>query len=305
MNKYLDKCRLCPRNCSVNRNNNEVGFCMATNALKLAKAYLHKWEEPCISGNVGSGTIFFSYCNLKCIYCQNYDISTLNNGELVSINRLKEICLELQDKGALNINLVTPTHYVPLIVEALKLAKKEGLNIPIVYNTSSYENVDTIKMLNGIVDVYLPDLKYYDDSYAIKYSNTKNYFKYASMAIDEMYKQVGKCTFDKDGIIKKGVIVRHLMLPKHIEDSKKVIEYLYNKYKNNIYISIMNQYTPLRKLEYKSLNEKVTDLEYNNLIDYAYDLGIRNAFVQEGETQKESFIPLFDGEGIIKKSNIN
>ena len=294
----LDGCNLCPRNCNVNRNNNEIGYCGASNQMVIAKAYLHMWEEPCISGSVGSGTIFFSYCNLRCIFCQNYDISTLHKGNIVSINRLKEICLELQEKGALNINLVTPTHYVPLIVEALKLAKKEGLTIPIIYNTSSYENISTIKLLEGIVDVYLPDLKYYNDEYGIKYSNCNNYFKYASIAIEEMYKQVGKCVFDNNGIIKKGVIVRHLMLPDNIEDSKNIINYLYDKYKDNIYISIMNQYTPLRKLEYDNLNRKVSKDEYDDLIDYAYDLGIRNAYMQEGETQKESFIPDFDNEGI-------
>ena len=294
----LDSCNLCPRNCSVNRNNNEIGYCGATNQMVIAKAYLHMWEEPCISGNIGSGTIFFSYCNLRCIFCQNYDISTLHKGSIVSVNRLKEICLELQEKGALNINLVTPAHYVPLIVEALKLAKKEGLTIPIIYNTSSYENISTIKLLEGIVDVYLPDLKYYDDIYGIKYSNCNNYFKYASSAIEEMYKQVGKCVFDNNGIIRKGVIVRHLMLPDNIEDSKNIINYLYNKYKDNIYISIMNQYTPLRKLKYDNLNKKVTDTEYDELINYAYDLGVRNAYIQEGETQKESFIPDFNNEGI-------
>lgn len=294
----LDGCNLCPRNCNVNRNNNEIGYCGASNQMVIAKAYLHMWEEPCISGSVGSGTIFFSYCNLRCIFCQNYDISTLHKGNIVSINRLKEIFLELQEKGALNINLVTPTHYVPLIVEALKLAKKEGLTIPIIYNTSSYENISTIKQLEGIVDVYLPDLKYYNDEYGIKYSNCNNYFKYASSAIEEMYKQVGKCVFDNNGIIKKGVIVRHLMLPDNIEDSKNIINYLYDKYKDNICISIMNQYTPLRKLEYGNLNRKVSNDEYDDLIDYAYDLGIRNAYIQEGETQKESFIPDFDNEGI-------
>ena len=294
----LDSCNLCPRNCSVNRNNNEIGYCGASNQMVIAKAYLHMWEEPCISGDIGSGTIFFSYCNLRCIFCQNYDISTLHKGSIVSVNRLKEICLELQEKGALNINLVTPAHYVPLIVEALKLAKKEGLTIPIIYNTSSYENISTIKLLEGIVDVYLPDLKYYDDIYGIKYSNCNNYFKYASSAIEEMYKQVGKCVFDNNGIIRKGVIVRHLMLPYNIEDSKNIINYLYNKYKDNIYISIMNQYTPLRKLKYDNLNKKVTDTEYDELINYAYDLGVRNAYIQEGETQKESFIPDFNNEGI-------
>lgn len=298
MNEYLNKCNLCPRNCNVNRNNNEIGYCGATNMMVIAKAYLHKWEEPCISGSIGSGTIFFSYCNLKCIFCQNYDISTLHKGKIISVDNLKNICLELQKKGALNINLVTPTHYVPLIIEAIKKAKKEGLNIPIIYNTSSYENIETIKMLDGIVDIYLPDLKYYNNEYGLKYSKAKDYFKYASSAINEMYKQVGKPIFDKNGIMKKGVIVRHLMLPSHLDDSKKIINYLYKKYHHNIYISIMNQYTPLKKLEYEYLNHKVTDEEYDALIDYAYNIGVRNAYIQEGETQKESFIPNFDLEGL-------
>ena len=298
MNEYLNKCNLCPRNCNVNRNNNEIGYCGATNMMVIAKAYLHKWEEPCISGSIGSGTIFFSYCNLKCIFCQNYDIRKIHKGKIISIDKLKNICLKLQKKGALNINLVTPTHYVPLIIEAIKKAKKEGLNIPIVYNTSSYENIETIKMLDGIVDIYLPDLKYYNNEYALKYSKAKDYFKYASSAINEMYKQVGKPIFDKNGIMKKGVIVRHLMLPSHLDDSKKIINYLYKKYHHNIYISIMNQYTPLKKLEYEYLNHKVTDEEYDALIDYAYNIGVRNAYIQEGETQKESFIPNFDLEGL-------
>ena len=290
----LDRCMLCPRNCGVNRDNSELGYCGAGNQMVIGKYYLHKWEEPCISGNVGSGTIFFSYCNLRCIFCQNYEISSLHKGKVISVNDLKNICLELQSMGALNINLVTPTHYVPLIIEGLKLAKKEGLIIPIIYNTSSYENVDTIKLLNGLIDVYLPDLKYYDNNYGKMYSNCPNYFKYASEAIYEMYKQVGKCQFDNEGNIKKGVIVRHLMLPDNIDDSKKIIKYLYEKYGDDIYISIMNQYTPLRKLKYDNLNRKVSDREYNELIDYAYDLGVRNAYVQDGDTQSESFIPNFD-----------
>ena len=290
----LDKCILCPRNCGVNRNNGELGYCKADNQMVIGKYYLHKWEEPCISGKIGSGTIFFSYCNLRCIFCQNYEISSIHKGKTISVNEFKNICLELQSMGALNINLVTPTHYVPLIVQGLRLAKKEGLTIPIIYNTSSYENVDTIKLLEGLIDVYLPDLKYYDNSYGNMYSNCQYYFKYASEAIDEMYKQVGKCQFDSKGNIKKGVIVRHLMLPNNIDDSKKIIKYLYDKYKDNIYISIMNQYTPLKKFKYDNLNKKVSDKEYDELIEYAYDLGIRNAYVQDGETQLESFIPNFD-----------
>ena len=296
--KEFNKCRLCPRNCNVNRNKNELGYCKASNKIKVARASLHYWEEPCLSGNNGSGTIFFSNCNMGCIFCQNYDISTLNKGKEISIERFANICLELQEKKANNINLVTPTHYVPLIKEGLILAKKKGLKIPIIYNTSSYENIDTIKLLDGLIDIYLPDLKYYNNEYSIKYSNTPNYFKYASIAIKEMYRQVGKPKFNKDGIMIKGMIVRHLMLPSREEDTKKIINYLYKTYKDNIYISIMNQYTPIRKLKYKELNNKIDNKIYENIINYAYDLGIRNCFVQDEETQSESFIPIFNNEGV-------
>ena len=294
----MNDCSLCPRNCHVDRTKNELGFCLAPNKLVIAKAYLHKWEEPSISGNVGSGTIFFSYCNLKCIFCQNREISYLHKGKEVSVERFSDICLELQEKGAQNINLVTPTHYVPLIIKGLKIAKKKGLSIPIIYNTSSYENVSTIKSLKGLIDVYLPDLKYYSDEYAIKYSKAYNYFEYATKAIDEMYKQVGRIKFNKKGEVVKGVIVRHLMLPEMEEDSKKIIKYLYDKYKHNIYISIMNQYTPIKKYKYRELNNKVSNIKYNNVIDYAYNIGVRNAYVQEEETQCESFIPNFNNEGV-------
>ena len=267
---------------------------MAGNKIKIAKAYLHMWEEPCISGEHGSGTIFFSNCNLRCLFCQNYYISEEGNGVEISIDRFSEICLDLQSKGATNINLVTPTHYLPMIIEGLKLAKSRGLNIPIVYNSSGYENVDMIKLLDGIVDVYLPDFKYCSDEYAVKYSECKNYFKYASESLDEMVRQKPKCIFDKDGNIKSGVIVRHLLVPNMEEDSKKILKYLYDNYKDNIYISIMNQYTPVRKCKYQELNQKVDDKVYDEIINYAWNLGIRNAFIQEGETQSESFIPKWD-----------
>jgi len=294
MRDLLNECRLCPRNCSVNRNCGEVGFCNALNEIVIAKYYLHQWEEPCITGKFGSGTIFFSYCNLKCVFCQNYKISTLNYGICITIDKFSEICLELQKKGATNINLVTPTHFVPLIVEGIRLAKDKGLNIPIVYNSSGYENVDTIKLLDGIVDVYLPDLKYFSDEYSFKYSKCRDYFKYASMAIDEMFSQKGECIFDNDGNIISGVIVRHLLLPGMEDDSKKILKYLYDKYGDKIYISIMNQYTPVRKCEYDELNGMVDNQVYEDVIDYAWDIGIRNAFIQEDGCQSESFIPEFN-----------
>ena len=297
MNPLLN-CNLCPRNCGINRYK-ELGFCKQSNKIRIALAKRFFYEEPPISGKNGSGTIFFTGCNLKCIFCQNYDISTKNIGKAITIKRLSEIMLELQSKKANNINLVTPTIYVPQIIKAIKLAKKKGLSIPIIYNSSGYENVETIKMLNGYIDVYLPDLKYYNDDIAIKYSKANNYFLHASNAILEMIKQTGPCKFDKNGLIRKGVIVRHLLLPGHLDDSKKIIKYL-SQYKDDIYISIMNQYTPIRKLKYENLNHPVKKDDYYELIDYAVSLGIENAFCQEDETVSESFIPIWNFEGIKK-----
>lgn len=289
----LKNCMLCPRKCGVNRYI-EKGFCGATNKIKLAYYSLHMWEEPIISGDNGSGTIFFSNCNLRCLYCQNKKISIDGYGKLISNKRLMEIMLELQSKGAHNINLVTPTHYVPNIVSILRRIKGKELKIPVVYNTSSYESVGTIIACRNLVDIYLADLRYYDDSLGEKYSLCSNYFENATMAIDEMYRQVGKYEFDEDGLLKRGLVVRVLILPGHIDDSKKIIEYLYKTYGDDIFISIMNQYTPVNKCKYSNLNRKVTDKEYDEVVEYALELGIKNAFVQEGEAASESFIPDFN-----------
>ena len=299
MSKLLNRCTLCPRCCNANRYNNETGFCNMTKDLIVARASLHFWEEPIISGKKGSGTVFFSGCNLKCVFCQNFNISTNNFGKKISIKRLSEIFLELQNKGANNINLVTPTHFVPQIIEALKISKENGLSIPIVYNSSGYETIDTIKLLNGYIDIYLPDFKYFDNKYALKYSKCPNYFEYASSALNEMVKQVGNPKFDGNRMLVKGVIVRHMLLPGLLEDSKKIIHYLVDKYNDDIFISIMNQYTPTNNLDkYKEINRTVSKNEYQELIDYAIDLGIKNGFMQEGETQKASFIPEFDTSGV-------
>lgn len=297
MEKLLDKCSLCPRRCNVNRNKNELGYCKAGRKIKIGGYHLHMWEEPILTGEKGSGTIFFSYCNLGCIYCQNYDISINHKGEEIEVERFSDICLELQNMGASNINLVTPTHYIPLIKEGLLLAKKKGLSIPIVYNSSGYENVESLKLLEGLIDIYLPDFKYFYNELG-KYSKINNYFEMTSNALKEMYRQVGNIKIEND-ILKKGIIVRHLVLPGHIDDSKKIIKYLYDNYKDDIILSIMNQYTPVKKLEYSELNRKVTKEEYDELIDYAYDIGVRNCFTQEEESQSESFIPNFKGDSII------
>lgn len=299
MKNILKECTLCPRNCKINRYKH-AGFCGATNKIKIARASLHYYEEPSISGINGSGTIFFSGCNLQCVFCQNNEISKNNFGKEITITRLSEIMLELQDKKAHNINLVTPTHYIPQIAASIKKAKKKGLVIPIIYNTSGYEKVDSLKLLRGLIDIYLPDFKYYDNYYAKKYSNANNYFEYAKDSLKEMYFQTGKCIFDKNGMLKKGIIVRHLMLPSLKEDTKLILNYLYNTYKDNIYISIMNQYTPPKSIKYTELKESINENDYNEIIDYALDLGITNAYCQMDGTVSESFIPQFNLEGVIK-----
>lgn len=290
-------CNICPRKCNVNRED-KLGFCKMSNTLKIARASLHMWEEPCISGENGSGTVFFTGCTLKCVFCQNRDIATYNKGKEITIERLSNIFIELMDKGANNINLVTLTHYVPQIIKAINLAKSKGMNLPILYNTSGYESIDTLKMLDGIVDIYLPDFKYYSDDIAKKYSNVGNYVETAKLALQEMTRQIGKAKFD-NGIMTRGVIVRHLILPSYSEDSKKVIKYLYETYGDDIYISIMNQYTPFRMENYKELNRKVTTYEYKKVVDYAIKLGVTNGFIQEGSAASESFIPDFGSyEGV-------
>lgn len=294
----LTSCSICPRHCQVNRNRQERGFCQAGANLKIGRAALHRWEEPCLSGTNGSGTIFFSYCNLQCIFCQNFEISSKHAGKEVSIERFVEICFELEQKGATNINLVTPTHYIPQIREGLKIAKKKGLTIPIVYNSSGYEDVTALRSLEGLIDIYLPDFKYFDDSLAIRFSHASHYFAICKEALKEMIRQVGKPQFDRNGILQKGVIVRHLILPGHIDDSKRILHYLYHTYHDSIFISIMNQYTVTRLLPYPELNRSVSEKEYEEVIQYAIQLGIENAFIQEQGTDQASFIPSFQGEGV-------
>ena len=295
-------CTLCPRNCSVDRENGEKGICGQTTEIKVARAALHFWEEPCISGEEGSGTVFFSGCSLHCVFCQNEAIANGTVGKVITTNRLAEIFLELQEQGANNINLVTPGHFIPQIKEALLIAKKRGLTLPIVYNTSSYESVEALKSLDGFVDIYLPDFKYMSSELSRKYSHAPDYAKVAKAAIAEMVRQTGNPVFDEngeEGLIKRGTIVRHLTLPGCMDDSKEIIKYLYNTYKNQIYISIMNQFTPLLNVAaFPELNRKITEDEYEELIDYAIDLGVEQGFIQEGETAEESFIPDFNCFGV-------
>lgn len=292
------KCNLCPRKCNIDRNVHK-GYCRVGDTLKVSRAALHMWEEPCISGTNGSGTVFFTGCNLRCVYCQNQTISNGENGKEITVDRLSEIFLDLQTKGAHNINLVTPTHYVDLIIKAIGMARKNGLGIPIVYNCGGYESVDTLVKLKGYIDVYMPDFKYFDDALAVKYSNAPNYVNIAKAAIEEMFSQVGENEFDNDGMMTKGVLVRHLILPGQSSDSKKILHYLYNAYKNSIYISIMSQYTPMKHFdEFPELNRRIYNKEYNRVIDYAIELGIENAFIQEGKASLKSFIPDFDNTGV-------
>lgn len=319
----LNKCTLCNRNCKVNRNNNELGFCRASNKVKIARAALHFGEEPPISQGNGSGTVFFSHCNFNCVFCQNHDISQGNTNDVISaiddlnkknstleysvtgieisIERLSEIFLELQEKGANNINLVTPTHYVPQIIEALKIAKNNNLTIPVLYNTNGYDSLETIKALDGYIDVYLPDFKYFNDKYAIKYSKVSNYASNAMKVITEMLNQVGKAKFDSKGNIINGVIIRHLMLPGLLFDSKKVVDHIYNQYDDNVYLSLMNQYVPMFKAcDYPEINKSLNPKHYESLINYALDLGIENGFIQESGTDSIAYIPDFNLEGVSK-----
>lgn len=298
---YYENCRLCPRNCGVNRKKG-IGFCGQSDKLYAARASLHMWEEPCISGTNGSGTVFFTGCNLRCVYCQNRQIAAEGIGFEITSKRLAEIFLAQQERGAHNINLVTPTHYAPHIIEALDMVRGKSLKIPVLYNCGGYESEKTLKMLDGYVDIYMPDFKYMDRAVAKKYSNAEDYPEIAKAAIDEMVSQTGKCVFDENGIIKKGVIARHLVLPSYMENSMRVIEYLHKTYGQKIYISIMSQYTPMPYVkDYTEINRTVTEAEYDEVINYAVEIGVENAFVQEGAAASESFIPIFDGEGIVNK----
>ncbi|MCC2748535.1 4Fe-4S cluster-binding domain-containing protein [Agathobacter rectalis] len=298
MNKY-ENCLLCPRKCGINRRTGQTGVCGVSSEIKVARAALHYWEEPCISGKRGSGAVFFSGCSLHCVFCQNREISDGKEGKVISKERLSDIFIELADKGANNINLVTPGQYIPDIVWAVNDAKSRGMKPPIIYNTSGYENVTELKLLEGIVDVYLPDFKYMDSTLSARYSRAKDYPSVAKQALSEMVRQQPEVVIDDaTGLIQKGVIVRQLLLPGHVNDAKAVLKYLYDTYHDHVYISMMSQFTPIALEDYPEINRTVTKREYERLVNYALEIGITNAFIQEGDVAKDSFIPAFDCEGV-------
>ncbi len=298
MNKY-ENCLLCPRKCGINRSTGQTGVCGVSSEIKVARAALHYWEEPCISGKRGSGAVFFSGCSLHCVFCQNREISDGKAGKVISKERLSDIFIELADKGANNINLVTPGQYIPDIVWAVNDAKSRGMKLPIIYNTSGYENVTELKLLEGIVDVYLPDFKYMDSTLSAMYSRAKDYPSVAKQALSEMVRQQPDVVIDDaTGLIQKGVIVRQLLLPGHVNDAKAVLKYLYDTYHDHVYISMMSQFTPIALKDYPEINRTVTKREYERLVNYALEIGITNAFIQEGDVAKDSFIPAFDCEGV-------
>lgn len=299
----MKTCSICPRNCEADRAHGAAGVCGQTEEIRVARAALHYWEEPCISGREGSGAVFFSGCALRCVYCQNRKIAQENAGRTVSGERLAEIFLNLQEQGANNINLVTAGHFVPQLIPVIESAKRAGLAIPIVYNSGGYERVETLRALEGLVDIYLPDFKYMSPRLGARYSHAPDYADVAKRAVEEMVRQTGPAVFadgDEDGLMRRGTVVRHLVLPGCVDDAKAVIRYLYETYGDDIYISIMNQFTPLPALsDYPEINRRVTEEEYDVVVDYAIALGVECGFIQEGETAEESFIPEFDGEGLL------
>ena len=295
MLEKIQNCEICPHNCKVNRLQGQLGRCKCNDKIKIALASVHHFEEPCISGKNGSGTIFFSNCNLNCKFCQNYEISQEEKGGEITIEQLADIFIKQQEKGVHNINLVTPTMYAYQIIEAIKIARKKGLKIPVIYNSNGYENVQTIKDLNGYIDVYLPDLKYYDNDLGLKYSGIKNYFEYASKAILEMYNQVGNPKFDKNGNIIKGLMIRHLVLPNNIENSKNVLKWIKENIDENVYINIMAQYFPTYKAKgIKELNRKLSKEEYEEIENFVYGLNIKNGYMQELGEHEEEYVPNFN-----------
>lgn len=302
----LSHCDVCPRRCGVDRTRGERGYCGASAQVRIALVSLHQWEEPCLTGDRGAGTVFFSHCNMKCLFCQNYDVSHSGKGVDVSVGRLAEIFLEQQCRGAASLDLVTPTHYTPQIVQALTIARGEGFLLPVVYNCGGYELPETLESLRGLVDIFLPDLKYYDPDLARCCSGAADYFQYASAALEKMYELVGPFVMDGDRMV-SGVIVRHLILPGHYRDSLKLLDYLKDAFGDGIYLSLMNQYTPMPQTAgcaYKWLNRRLTTYEYEKVLDHAEKLGLTNCFIQKGTTALAKFIPRFDGSNVLHADDL-
>ena len=294
--KLLENCKICPHNCCVNRLNSQIGWCKSKDTIKVAKYSIHNFEEPCISGKNGSGTVFFSNCNMKCVFCQNYEISQQGVGQEITIKDLAKIFIMQQEKGVENINLVTPTSYVPQIIEAIKIAKDNGLKLPIVYNTNGYENIETLKMLEGYVDIYLPDFKYSDNQLAKEFSKIDNYFEVTTNALKEMYKQVKDFKFNENGIMQRGMIIRHLVLPNHILNSRKVLKWI-NDNMNEVYVSVMAQYFPTYKAkEIDEINRKLTQEEYDKIEKYLYSLNLENGYIQELGDHEEEYVPKWESK---------
>ena len=294
MNKELECCTICPHNCKINRTKNP-GRCKSTDKIKIALYSIHNFEEPCISGEKGSGTIFFSNCNMNCVFCQNYEISQLGRGKEITIEELANIMIKQQERNVQNINLVTPTSYALHIIEAIKIARKKGLKIPIVYNTNGYESVETLKLLEGYIDIYLPDLKYYYNDLAKRYSKVDNYFEIATKAIQEMYRQVGVPVLNENGVIKKGLMIRHLILPNEVQNSKKVLKWIKENIDSNVYVSIMAQYFPTYKAkEIPELARKITKEEYEKVENYLYELDLENGYIQELGEHEEEYVPTWE-----------
>ena len=292
--ELLEKCTICPHNCGINRTNNQIGRCKSKDTVKIALYSTHNFEEPCISGKKGSGTVFFSNCNMNCVFCQNYEISQQGKGKEITIEELAEIFIKQQEKDVENINLVTPTSYVPQIIESIKIARNKGLKLPIVYNTNGYEKVETLKMLEGYVDIYLPDFKYSDNELAKRLSKVDNYFEIATKALTEMYRQTGKAVFDDRGIMQKGMIIRHLVLPNHILNSRKVLKWI-NENMHDVYVSVMAQYFPTYKAKnIEDINRKLTKEEYEQIENYLYRLDLENGYIQELGEHEEEYVPKWD-----------
>lgn len=293
--RELEACKLCPRECQVNRLKGQKGFCQITDKVEIALASLHYFEEPCISGKEGSGTIFFSHCNMKCMFCQNHEISQEGKGKAITVEKLAEIMVNQQKRGAQNINLVTPTMYSTQIKEAIRIAKEKGLRIPIIYNSNGYESITALKNLEGYIDIYLPDLKYYSNTLAEKYSKAPNYFEIATKAIREMIRQVGKPILDENGIMKKGVMIRHLVLPNHLLNTKGILKWIQENIKEDVWVSIMAQYFPTYQVrEDKLLGRKLTKEEYDRVKEWIDEFGLVNGYMQELGEHEEEYVPNFD-----------